>query len=210
MPALRVLVVAADPLARGGIAALLATQPSVVVAGVADPADATRDTLDAFRPEAVLWDVGASPMSTERLAAALESGAPAVVALVADATGAARAWAAGARGVLRRDAPAARVAAALHALASGVAVLDPAFADILVTPHAVQEGLAPPTEPLTPREMDVLRLLAEGLPNKAIADRLGVTEHAVKFHVNNILGKLSAQGRTEAVTRAMRLGLITV
>ena len=53
-----------------------------------------------------------------------------------------------------------------------------------------------------------MRLLAEGLPNKSIADRLGVTEHTVKFHVNAILGKLGAQSRTEAVTRATRLGLI--
>jgi DNA-binding NarL/FixJ family response regulator len=56
--------------------------------------------------------------------------------------------------------------------------------------------------------MEVLRLLAEGLPNKAIAHRLGISEHTVKFHVNALLGKLGAQSRTEAVVRATRLGLI--
>lgn len=60
---------------------------------------------------------------------------------------------------------------------------------------------------LTPRELEALRLLAEGLPNKTIASRLGISEHTAKFHVNSILSKLGAQSRTEAVTRATRLGL---
>ncbi len=63
-------------------------------------------------------------------------------------------------------------------------------------------------ETLTRRELEVLRLLAEGLPNKAVAYRLDISEHTVKFHVNSILTKLSAQSRTEAVTTATRLGLI--
>ena len=63
-------------------------------------------------------------------------------------------------------------------------------------------------EDLTPREREVLRLLAEGLPNKAIARQLGISEHTVKFHVNAILGKLAVASRTEAVVRATRLGLI--
>ena len=61
---------------------------------------------------------------------------------------------------------------------------------------------------MTSRELEVLWLLAEGLPNKAIASRLGISEHTVKFHVNSIMGKLSAQSRTDAVVRATRLGLI--
>jgi two-component system nitrate/nitrite response regulator NarL len=65
-----------------------------------------------------------------------------------------------------------------------------------------------PVEDLTPRELEVLQLLAEGLPNKAIGLRLSISEHTVKFHVNAILGKLGAQSRTDAVVRATRLGLI--
>jgi len=63
-------------------------------------------------------------------------------------------------------------------------------------------------EELTAREMEVLQLLAEGLPNKSIAQRLDISEHTVKFHVNAILRKLEAQSRTEAVVQATRLGLI--
>jgi DNA-binding NarL/FixJ family response regulator len=65
-------------------------------------------------------------------------------------------------------------------------------------------------EPLTPREIQVLELLAEGLPNKAIAQRLGISDQTVKFHVSAISGKLGAANRTDAVRRAVRRGLITL
>ena len=64
-------------------------------------------------------------------------------------------------------------------------------------------------EPLTPREVEVLELLAEGLPNRAIADRLGISDQTVKFHVASISGKLGAANRTDAVRRGVRRGLIT-
>jgi DNA-binding NarL/FixJ family response regulator len=65
-------------------------------------------------------------------------------------------------------------------------------------------------EPLTPREIEVLELLAEGLPNKAIASRLGISDQTVKFHVSSISGKLNAANRTDAVRKAVRRGLITL
>ncbi len=65
-------------------------------------------------------------------------------------------------------------------------------------------------EPLTAREVQVLELLAEGLPNKAIAERLGISDQTVKFHVSSILGKLGAANRTDAVRRAVRRGLVTL
>jgi DNA-binding CsgD family transcriptional regulator len=65
-------------------------------------------------------------------------------------------------------------------------------------------------EPLTPREIDVLELLTEGLPNKAIAERLGISDQTVKFHIASILGKLGVTNRTEAVRRALRRGLISL
>src|SRR5262245_17713402 len=68
----------------------------------------------------------------------------------------------------------------------------------------------PPDEPLTAREMDMLHLLAEGLPNKAIAARLSISDQTVKFHVASICGKLSAANRTEAVRLAIRRGLIAI
>ena len=71
-------------------------------------------------------------------------------------------------------------------------------------------GPEPPAEPLTPREIEVLELLAEGLTNKGIAARLGISDQTVKFHVASILGKLGASSRTEAVRRAVRRGLLAL
>jgi DNA-binding CsgD family transcriptional regulator len=70
--------------------------------------------------------------------------------------------------------------------------------------------LEPPVESLTPREFEVLRLVAEGLHNRDIAERLGVTEHTVKFHLGAIFGKLGASTRTEAVQKGLRLGVIEI
>jgi DNA-binding NarL/FixJ family response regulator len=83
------------------------------------------------------------------------------------------------------------------------------FDAIVVSPGTRAEG-DDFEEPLTPREIEVLELLAEGLSNKAIAVRLGISDQTVKFHVAAIAGKLSAANRTDAVRRAVRRGLITL
>jgi len=98
-------------------------------------------------------------------------------------------------------------AAALDADAFLVAPSAPAVASR--TASDVASGFSR-TEPLTPREIQVLELLAEGLPNKAIAARLGVSDQTVKFHVAAISGKLGASNRTDAVRRAVRRGLISL
>ena len=87
-------------------------------------------------------------------------------------------------------------------------VLDESFVSALLRD-------APPPAPdlvesLTPREIEVLQLLSQGLPNKGIAQRLGISDHTVKFHVNAILGKLGVQSRGEAIVQAVRLGLVTL
>src|SRR5215216_1807387 len=83
---------------------------------------------------------------------------------------------------------------------------------IVLPPPAldVADDETPAPESLTPREIEVLELIAEGLPNKAIADRLGISDQTVKFHVASISGKLGAINRTDAVRRAFRRGLITL
>ena len=211
----RLLIVGGDPLARAGLTALLRAQPGLAVAGAAAADDDLEAAVAAFRPEIILWDLGWShdwdaAGAVEALAALLEGDADRrIVALLpADAPGRAI-WAAGARGLLPRAASAERIAAAVIAVAQGFAVIEPGLAEGLIheagPPAAPVEPLV---EPLTTRELDVLRLLSEGLPNKTIAGRLNISEHTVKFHVNAILGKLGAESRTEAVVRATRLGLI--
>jgi two-component system nitrate/nitrite response regulator NarL len=131
-----------------------------------------------------------------------------MVALLPDDAHAAAAWSAGARGLFLRDANITSLVAGLAAASQGLVVLDPDLAGMVLPDRGVL--LVPPMEELTPRELEVLLLLAEGLPNKAIASHLGISEHTVKFHVNAILGKLGAQSRTEAVIRATRMGLISL
>ncbi len=125
-----------------------------------------------------------------------------MLALAATEHQAAQAQAAGAQAFLSRDVSPEALAAALIALSHGLRVTDPALSG---GPESITSGSA---SLLTPRENEVLRLLAEGLPNKGVASRLEVSEHTVKFHVNSIMGKLNAQSRTEAVALATRLGLL--
>lgn len=205
-PGLRVLIVAQDPLARAGLATLLAERPGLGIAGqVAEDSD-LKAALEVFRPDVVVWDLGWEPATAlERLGDLGELDAP-VVALLPDETFAGEAWAAGVRGLLLRSASATALGAAVEAAAQGIVALEPELASALL---AVRERTpAAPNADLTPRELEVLRLLAEGLSNKAIAHRLDISEHTVKFHVNSILGKLGAQSRTEAVMRATRMGLV--
>jgi DNA-binding NarL/FixJ family response regulator len=108
--------------------------------------------------------------------------------------------------LLPRHAAGASIVAAASAVGQGLAVVDPSFTEQIPWPPVRPDGV--PLEELTAREMEVLQLLAEGLPNKSIAQRLDISEHTVKFHVNAILRKLEAQSRTEAVVQATRLGLI--
>lgn len=209
---LRVLVVADDPLVRSGLASMLAGHPDCLVVGQTASDKPSVEVLEAAMPDAVLldpgWDTGQDTSSwLERLMDWVELDVPIAVVL-ADATQAAEAWTAGARGILARQASSGQMVDALRALASGLTVFEAAFASSLVSAGADADRRN--AGGLTPREMEVLRLMAEGLPNKGIAHRLQITEHTVKFHVNAILGKLGAQSRTEAVVVATRHGLLTL
>jgi two-component system, NarL family, nitrate/nitrite response regulator NarL len=215
MADLRILVIADDPLARAGLASLLAEQPGCVVVGRASGLDDLPAMVEVYRPDILLWDMSWQPDSAiERLALLVEA-TPPVAVLLPDEGRVIDVWFAGVRAILRRDADPAQVAAALHALTQGLGVVDGSFAAALARPvglPTLRPWDDPKTDPLiedlTPREMAVLRLVAEGLPNKTIAVRLGISEHTVKFHVNAILGKLGVASRTEAVVRATRQGLI--
>jgi two-component system nitrate/nitrite response regulator NarL len=102
-----------------------------------------------------------------------------------------------------------QIVAAVHAAAAGLLVM-PAEEGAAFLPRSSVHEPAQVSEPLTPREMDVLEMLAEGWSNKMIAHRLSISGHTAKFHVNSILAKLNAGTRTEAVTRGIRLGLIKI
>lgn len=201
----RVLILADDPLVRAGLAALLSSQSSLTVAAQSSSDVDAAALLDAFQPDVVLWDLGWSPDSQiATLSQFVEGHSVPVVALLTVDSLADVARAAGARGLLPRTSNANQMAAALHAVVQGLLVFDET---LLAAPSPTPTALDL-LEPLSARELEVLRHLAEGLSNKEIARVIGVSEHTAKFHVNAILGKLGAQSRTEAVVKATRAGLI--
>ena len=118
-----------------------------------------------------------------------------------------RGWA-----VVPRDTPADELRTAVVAAAQGFTVVPATLATRLLAAHAAASGeaLAELPEPLTPREREVLELLALGLSNRQIAERLGISEHTAKFHVASVSGKLGASSRTEAVSLGVRRGLTTL
>jgi len=196
---LRIAVIAEDPLARGGLVSLLGPEPDFVVVGQAGSPDDALGSLASA--QILLWDVGARAPSA--LDPALLSRTP-TVALVRDEEAALALLRAGALGILLRNVEAERLVAALRAVAAGLVVFEPTLLRSLLSTRAASRD-APL---LTPREAEVLSLMAEGLSNKLIADRLKISDHTVKFHVNAILGKLDAETRTEAVVSAARRGLL--
>ena len=134
MADLRILVIADDPLARAGLASLLAEQPGCAVVGRASGLDDLPALVEVYRPNVLLWDMSWQPDSAiERLAVLVES-TPPVAVLLPDEGRVAEVWATGARAILRRDADPGQVAAALRALLQGLGVVDGAFAAALARP----------------------------------------------------------------------------
>ncbi len=214
MNSVQIFVIADNLLARAGLAAVLAAgsdSPEQQVVGQSAADSALAPQLRSSDPDLLVWDFGWNTTAMlERLSSIVEEFNLPALALVPDDETAAAVWAAlgetPARGLLRRDTEADALYTALAAVAQGLVVLDPLYAEALLSVPPVSE--LPPAQALTPRESEVLQLLAEGLANKTIAAQLGISENTVKFHVNAILSKLNAQSRTEAVVRATRLGWV--
>ncbi len=209
---IQILIASDYPVMRTGLRSILDASEGCAVAGESALEEAAVQAA-ALRPDVVLLDLPAAERDELELYSRLMAEMPAlgVVALSGDPSEAAarEALQAGVRGFLLRDASPEEIVEAVRAVAQGLAVLDPQAARIL----AAGTGSRPPAaaeEPLTPRELEVLQLMAQGLPSKTIAARLRISEHTVKFHVGSILGKLGAASRTEAVALAIRRGLIAV
>lgn len=206
--AINICIIADDPLARAGLASLLATLPQVaiVLQGSSDLLpDLTAGEGDVD-VDIIIWDMGWEAdlhEGEESLGRAIPT-----IILIQDDEQAAEAWSMGPRGLLFRGIDLAQLPPAIDAVAAGLIVIAPGLTQP-ARPSSPSFGGELSTE-LTPREREVLYLLAEGLTNKAIARRLSISDHTVKFHVNAIMGKLDAQSRTDAVVRATRLGLISL
>jgi len=209
MQILNLFIVADDPLARAGLAVLLASHPDCQVVGQLNGADLLSDIQDGDgqieKIDALIWDLGWDFAGDSP--AWQEIDRP-IVALVPDAEETAVLWSTGVMAVLPRSSSADHIIAAAQAATLGLITVDPEIAHFPNTVTTNSE--LDPDEELTPRELQVIQLIAEGMTNKAIAQHLNISAHTVKFHVNAIMNKLSVQSRTEAVVRATRIGLISL
>lgn len=208
-PAIRTLIIAKDMLTRMGLSALLEQEEALYLVGQVAPDEAL--ALEVYRPHIGVWLIDDVPPSTWA-----DMGMPTVF-LLSDMTQSSQIFSAmrshlpdsTAWGMLPQTplSPTLLIST-IKTVHDGMVVLAP---NLLMPLLASSE--TPPTPPsaseaLTTRESQVLQLMAEGLPNKQIAQQLGISTNTVKFHVNAILSKLNAQSRTEAVIRATQLGWV--
>ena len=213
---IRVAIAAADNIVRAGLESIVRASPSLAVVSSSSNLDTLAALIEDYSPDVVLIELGLhndEPVSEKLLAlGAVSPPAPAIVVLADDihTDWTTEALRLGVRSLLPRSATAEEIVPAVVAAAAGLVVLHPDVFDLLlpVLPSSARTLPTSPVQALTPREIEVLGMLAEGLGNKAIARRLGISEHTVKFHVSSIFTKLNASSRTEAVTLGARQGLI--
>jgi DNA-binding NarL/FixJ family response regulator len=204
-----VVVFSASAVVRAGLESIVDSTGSLTSIGSAGTAVELFELVNSRQPDVVLADVDSADV--ESLTEILH-GADAVVTLTDDASSEfiGDAFRLGARAVLPRNAGSGEIQSAVEAAASGLVVLHPAQTVSLTGMPGMTRQRREVAEHLTPREVEVLGMLAEGLGNKTVARRLGISEHTVKFHVGSIMSKLNASSRTEAVTTGVREGLIMV
>jgi len=209
---IRVFIVAASPLSRASLQSLLRAR-RVEVVGSGPNLESLWDQPPDVEVDIVLVD--ASGDHSEEMIGSLSQSqlsSEAAIVVLSDRFEPGRlaeALRAGVRAILPGDMSPDQIVAGLEAAAAGLIVLHPAEFDAMFpAAEPASSPLAELIEPLTPRESEVLQMLASGLANKEIATRLAISEHTVKFHVASILGKLGAASRTEAVTLGIRRGLV--
>ena len=206
---IRVLIAEDQRIVREGIIALLEDEPEIEIAGEATNGQEAVDLVERLRPDVVLMDlqmpVMDGPEATRRIKARVPEARILVLTTYATDEFIFKALRAGAQGYLLKDTSADELLAAIAAIHAGQTQLASAVAARLVA--GVIEDQA---EPLTPRELEVLTLMSHGRSNNEIARELHIAPRTTKVHVQNILGKLGATNRTEAVSIAARRKLITL
>ena len=213
---IRLLLVDDQALFREGLRTLLSLHEDLQVVGEAGNGLEALAAADALRPDVVLMDLRMPVLdgvaATRRLLAAHPASRVIVVTTFDDDELVFDGLRAGAVGYLLKDVSSDKLVEAIRAAARGESSLQPSIAaTVLAEFNRLERSAAPPpplAEPLSERELEILRLLAAGDSNKEIAAALFIAEGTVKNHVTNILGKLDARDRTQAALRARELGLI--
>jgi len=206
-----VLVAAESAIARTGLEALIGARASLRVIQT-DASLPLWRRVEEGQAEVLVVDLDRQAVSRTLRELARLPRPPATIFLTDDlrALRTSEARRAGVRAVLPRGATASELVAAIEAVAAGLIVLHPDGVEALLSPSRLPSAGDVTGGALTVREAEVLSMIAEGLGNKEIAARLGISEHTVKFHVASIFTKLSAGSRTEAVAIGVRRGLIMI
>jgi RNA polymerase sigma factor (sigma-70 family) len=213
---IRVVIADDQALVRAGFRKILEADPEIEVLAEAQDGLEAVDASRRLGPDVVLMDIRMPNMdgleATRRL---LDGAGPTTRVLILTTFGlneyVYEALRAGASGFLLKDAPPEELLAAVHVIARGDALLDPAITRAVIEEFArkpVRSDLAAKLDELTPREREVLELLARGLSNAEIADRFVVSEGTVKTHVASILRKLGARDRVQSVIHAYESGFV--
>lgn len=214
---IHILLVDDQPLFREGLSTLLSLQPDFEIVGEAGNGEEAVQLAEHHRPEVVLMDVQMPVLdgvaATRRIHDSLPECRIIMLTTFDDDEHVFEGLRAGAVGYLLKDAPSAKLAEAIRAAARGESFLQPSVAAKVVAEFSRLTEAVPPkplalVEPLSGREQEILRLLADGQSNKEIAATLFLAEGTVKNHVTSILGKLGVRDRTQAALKAKELGLL--
>ena len=215
----RVLLADDQRIVREGLALVLGLLPAVQLVGTAEDGLRAVELVDALAPQVVLMDLRMPGLDGVEATSRIRAGHPDVEVIVlttyADDESIFAALRAGARGYLTKDATSEEIATAIARVAAGEAMLDPAVqARVLdrlhdtADPSPATTGPATAVEGLTARETEVLALIACGMSNTEIAERLVVSEATVKTHVNRLFAKTGVRDRAQAVAYAYRIGVV--
>ncbi len=212
---IRILLVDDQRLMRDGLRTLLELEADFEIVGEAGDGQAGLDAFEQTRPDVVLMDIRMPQMNgveaTRRLMSREPDARVIILTTFDDDANVFEGLRAGARGYLLKDLSGAELAGAIRTVMNGGALIEPSVARKVFAEFARLAPAARPAElpePLSERELGILRLVADGLSNKEIALKLSLAEGTVKNYVTNVLAKIDARDRTQAALKARELGLL--
>ena len=202
-----IAIFSVDPVLRGNLEQLPREDPAITVVGIVDSPSALLELAKTRDVDVVLAEVPPSELLTDWQVRHQQT-AWVLILDRADEQTSLQAFIAGASAILPRTANRREIVTAIRAVTNGLVVFQRQLLAMLLNTEPLLGDQLSTSNDLTPRELEVLAAMADGVTNKAIARRLGISFHTVKFHVAAILEKLDADTRTEAVMKAAQLGIV--